>query len=421
MKTKAVRLYSKNDLRLEEFDLPEIKEDEILARVVSDSLCMSSYKALIQGEDHKRVPKDINENPIIIGHEFCGEIVKVGSKWEESFKPNQKFVIQPALNYKGSLDAPGYSYKYIGGDATYIIIPNEVMEMNCLIEYNANSYFLGSLAEPVSCIIGAFSANYHTNQGSYIHEMGIKNGGNLGLIGGCGSMGLIAVDYILHASLKKPKTLVVADIDDEKINIAKNIFERDLNREDIELIFLKINKNNTLEKFKSICSSYDDIFVFSCDKTSVESADSLLAKDGCLNFFAGPEDTKFSCNINFYNIHYSFTHFVATSGGNFDDMKKSVSLIGSGKINPSFVITHIGGLDAVASTTFNLPKIGGGKKLIYTNISLPLTKISDFEKLSNENNENSELFSKLVKICRKTNGFWNEEAEKYLLDHAKKI
>ena len=45
MKTKAVRLYGKNDLRFEEFELPPIKDDEILAKVVSDSLCMSSYKA----------------------------------------------------------------------------------------------------------------------------------------------------------------------------------------------------------------------------------------------------------------------------------------------------------------------------------------------------------------------------------------
>ena len=50
MKTKAVRLYGKEDLRLEEFELPEIKEDEILARVVSDSICMSSFKAAEQGE-----------------------------------------------------------------------------------------------------------------------------------------------------------------------------------------------------------------------------------------------------------------------------------------------------------------------------------------------------------------------------------
>ncbi len=52
-KTKAVRLYGKNDLRLEEFDLPPIRDDEILARVISDSICMSSYKATKQGAEHK--------------------------------------------------------------------------------------------------------------------------------------------------------------------------------------------------------------------------------------------------------------------------------------------------------------------------------------------------------------------------------
>ena len=47
MLNKAVRLYGKNDLRLDEFELPEIKDDEILAKVVSDSICMSSHKAAI--------------------------------------------------------------------------------------------------------------------------------------------------------------------------------------------------------------------------------------------------------------------------------------------------------------------------------------------------------------------------------------
>ena len=114
MKTKAVRLYGKKDLRLEEFDLPEIKDDEILAKVVSDSICMSSYKAATQGEDHKRVPDNVGENPIIIGHEFSGEIVKVGAKWQHKFKEGQKYSIQPAIYYEdgpmGVLSAPGYSY-----------------------------------------------------------------------------------------------------------------------------------------------------------------------------------------------------------------------------------------------------------------------------------------------------------------------
>ena len=49
MKTKAVRIYGKSDLRLEEFELPPMKDDEILVKVISDSICMSSYKAAKQG------------------------------------------------------------------------------------------------------------------------------------------------------------------------------------------------------------------------------------------------------------------------------------------------------------------------------------------------------------------------------------
>ncbi len=41
MKTRAVRMYGTRDLRLEEFELPEIRDDEILVKVMSDSICMS--------------------------------------------------------------------------------------------------------------------------------------------------------------------------------------------------------------------------------------------------------------------------------------------------------------------------------------------------------------------------------------------
>ena len=177
MRTTAVRLYGKNDLRLERFDLPPMTENEILARIVSDSLCMSSHKAAEQGAAHKRVPDDAAANPVIIGHEFCGEILAVGSVWADQYKVGDKFVIQPSLNYKGSLDAPGYSFRYIGGNATYVIIPNEVMLMNCLLPYDGEAWFMGSLTEPLSCVVGSFHAMYHTARGSYEHAMGIKEGG----------------------------------------------------------------------------------------------------------------------------------------------------------------------------------------------------------------------------------------------------
>ena len=98
MKTKAVRIYGKDDLRLEEFDLPPLQQNEILAQVICDSLCMSSYKAANQGTDHKRIPNDAAVHPVIIGHEFAGELIEIGSKWKDNFKSGDKFSIQPAIN-----------------------------------------------------------------------------------------------------------------------------------------------------------------------------------------------------------------------------------------------------------------------------------------------------------------------------------
>ena len=381
MKTKAVRLYGKNDLRLEEFELPDIRDDEILAHIVSNSICMSSHKAAMQGAEHKRVPADIAQNPVIIGHEFCGELVKVGKKWADRYKAGEKFAIQPALNYKGSLDAPGYSYHYIGGNATYVVIPNEVMEMNCLLPYSGEAYFYGSLAEPVSCIVGGYHANYHTTPGSYEHSMGITEGGCMAILAGAGPMGLGAIDYAVHCD-RKPSLVVVTDLDDARLTRAAQILTVEKAAEQgVRLLYVNTSKYDDPEAYlRSLTDGrgFNDIFVYAPVRPVVEMADHLLARDGCLNFFAGPTNPAFSAEFNFYNVHYASTHIVGTSGGNTSDMLESLAMMQTGKINPAAMITHVGGLNAVPQTIIDLPSIPGGKKLIYTNKNMPLVAIADF-------------------------------------------
>ena len=418
METKAVRLYGKHDLRLETFQLPALKEEEILARITSDSLCMSSYKAADQGPDHKRVPNDVAQHPVIIGHEFCGEIVEVGKKWADQFTPGQKFAIQPALNYKGSLDAPGYSYQYIGGDATYVVIPNEVMEMGCLLPYEGDSFFGGSLAEPLSCVIGTFHAMYHTVRGSYDHAMGIREGGSMAILAGVGPMGLAAIDYIIHCD-RKPAVLVVTDIDQGRLDRAAQILSVEEARANgIALTYL--NTGAEADPAAALREhnggkGYDDVLCFAPVAAVVEQADAILGEDGCLNFFAGPSRTDFSARFNFYNVHYASTHVVGTSGGNTSDMVEALEMMGEGKLTPAILVTHIGGLNAVVDTTLNLPHIPGGKKLIYTNIDLPLTAIADFR------SQGDPLFTALAEICEANNGLWCDEAERYLLSNAPAI
>lgn len=416
MRTRAVRLYGKKDLRLEEFELPEIKKDEILVQVVSDSICMSSYKAAILGSDHKRVPKDVAAHPIIIGHEMAGTIVAVGDKWKDQFTPGEKFSMQPALNYKGSMASPGYSYPYCGGAATYIIMPQEVMELGCLLPYKGEAYYEASLAEPMSCVIGAFHASYHTTMGSYEHRMGIVEGGKLALLAGAGPMGLGAIDYVLHCD-RRPGLLVVTDIDEKRLERAKAIFSPEEAKKDgIELIFVNTRDMEDAPAYLRELTGgtgFDDVFVYAPVKAVVEQGGKILGRDGCLNFFAGPTDVNFSASTNFYDVHYNSTHIVGTTGGNTADMLESLRMTEENRINPAVMVTHVGGLDSAAEATLRLPEVSAGKKLIYTNIDMELTAIDEFEEKGRENPH----FARLAEITRKHNGLWCLEAEKYLLEN----
>ena len=413
MKTKAVRLHGAGDLRLDEFELPPITDDEILVKVISDSVCMSTYKCAILGTAHKRVHADVAEHPAIMGHEFAGEIVQVGKNHQDKFKPGMKFAQQPALNYKGTMWSPGYSYEFFGGDATYCILPAEVMELGCLMEYTGRAFYESSLAEPMSCCIGAFHACYHTKRGVYHHEMGIVEGGKLALLAGVGPMGLGAIAYALCCD-RRPGTIVVTDINESRLQRARSLFARQAEEAGIRLEFVNTgNMEDPAAYLRDLVggTGYDDVFAFAPVPAVVELASDILGQDGCLNFFAGPTDTKFSAKLNYYDVHYGSTHVLGTTGGNTADMVESLELSAAGKLNPAVMVTHIGGLDCAAEVTLNQPKIPGGKKLIYIHIEMPLTAIEDFRSKSGEDPR----FAKLADICEANNNLWCPEAEEYLL------
>jgi len=108
---------------------------------------------------------------------------------------------------------------------------------------------------------------------------------------------------------------------------------------------------------------------------------------------------------------------VGTSGGNTADMVESLEMMASGLLNPVFMITHVGGLNAVPETTVKLDKIPGGKKLIYTHKKLDLLAITDFA----ERGKSDPFYAALAEICARHGMLWNKEAEDYLLAKAPNI
>lgn len=413
MKTSSVRLYGAFDLRLEEFELPPIRDDEVLIRVVSDSACMSTYKAVSKGAAHKRVPDDVDQHPIVVGHEMCGEIIQVGERLRGEWRPGEKVVVQPALNLPGSDYSVGYSFPYIGGNMTYAIVPQEVLKQNCLLRYQGDSFFEGSLAEPLSCILRSFKSSYHTDTKTFVRTDGTKKNGKIAILGGAGPMGIGALDIALHYA--SPSMVVVTDIDSERLSYAEHIFLPQKYKDaGIELHFVDVSKISDQEQYLRELSGtgFDDVFVMLPNQEVLELGNKILGLDGCLNFFAGPTDTQLSAEINYYRIHYDFTHIMGTSGGMPQDMVDVLHLIEEGVLHPAAMITHIGGLDSTIKTIESLPEGKGLKKIVYPSLRMEMTALTDLA-----TNGKDMMRDRLAELVEAHGGLWSREAEAYLLKH----
>ena len=437
MKANALRLYGARDLRLESMELQAAGRDAILVEIVTNSICMSDWKAATLGEHHKRVPKDIATNPVMIGHEVCGIVREVGEKWRNRYAPGQRVSVQPAFNLPGrELETMGYAWPTMGGETTAIRIPNEVLEQGCLLPCEGDApFFACSLAEPVSCIVSALRTSYHNAFNSHIHRMGPENGGTMLLLAGCGAMGLAAIDIACHWPESRPRRLVVTDVDARRLGRAASVFGLPPFREGhscgvvngVELHFVDtsaekdpvallkgINLDEAARRDDPTATGggYDDVLLFAAVPQLVTQSSALLGFGGCLNFFAGPTDQAFSAPFNFYNIHYMGHHCVGSSGGDVKDMADSLSWISGGILHPEVMVTHVGGLDSAAEATLTLHERPGGKRLVYTHVSLPMTPIDEFA----EKGKTDPLFAKLARLC--PNGLWTKEAEEALLADA---
>ena len=442
MNTLALRLHGAGDIRLEKFDLEPVGDDAVIVEIVTNSICMSDWKAVTLGSRHKRVPKDIATNPVMVGHEVCGIVREVGGRWRGRYVPGQRVSVQPSFNIPGrELETMGYAWPTMGGETTAIRMPSIVLEQGCLLPCEGDApFFACSLAEPVSCIVSALRTSYHNAFNSHVHRMGVEPGGTMLLMAGCGAMGLAAIDIACHWPEARPRRLVVTDIDETRLARAAAVFglpapsvgrssgmvngvelhfvnTRGLDDPVAALKAVNVDAGTRHDNPTATGGGYDDVLLFAAVPALIEQSSALMGFGGCLNFFAGPTDQNLTAPFNFYNVHYMGHHCVGSSGGDVKDMADSLDWISSGILHPEVMVTHVGGLDSAAEATLSLHSTPGGKRLVYTHLSLPMTPIADFARLG----EKDPLFADLAAACAAHRGLWNGDAEKILLSRGKAI
>ena len=91
---KAQVFYEANDMRMEEIDIPQISDNEVLVRVKAVGICGSDISYYY---GHSPVGTPTGKGPLVLGHEFSGEVVEVGKipQFMGLFKPGDRVIVNP--------------------------------------------------------------------------------------------------------------------------------------------------------------------------------------------------------------------------------------------------------------------------------------------------------------------------------------
>jgi threonine dehydrogenase-like Zn-dependent dehydrogenase len=159
-----------------EVPMPQYGPDELLVRHDACGLCFSDIKVIKLGENHPRIFRDINKEPLVLGHEVTMTVVGVGKELRDQYKVGDRFIIQADINVGGV----GYAYGYMiqGGLSQYNVIDQRVLngdDGNYLIPIRSTTgYVESALVEPWACVIAAYRLQYRTT---------LKPGGTTWIVG----------------------------------------------------------------------------------------------------------------------------------------------------------------------------------------------------------------------------------------------
>lgn len=159
-----------------EVPMPSYGPDELLIRHDACGLCFSDTKVIAQGQNHPRIYRDMQKEPVVLGHEVSMTIVGVGENLHDQYKVGERLTLETDIIVNGKTLAYGYWYQ--GGLSQYSVIGPEIYASdigNNLIKVRpATSYSEIALTEPWACVVAAYALKYRT---------GLKAGGITWVIG----------------------------------------------------------------------------------------------------------------------------------------------------------------------------------------------------------------------------------------------
>ncbi len=323
-KMKALVAYAPGDYRIEEVPVPSIDDEEMLVKVEACGICAGDIKAYHGAPSFWGGKEPYMKTPVIPGHEFIGTVVRIGEKAKGGFKVGDRVISEQIVpcwecrfcktgHYSmcQKHDCYGFQHYVNGGMAEYMkynkralnyIVPKETpIEKAVLIE-------------PYACAK---------------HAVDRANMGNedVVVLSGAGTLGLGMVGAI---KIKNPKKLIVFDLKDERLQMAKR-FGAD--------IVVNPAKENAVERIMEMTSGYGcDVYIEATgNPKSVEQGLAAIRKMGTfVEFSVFSQATSVDWSIigdrkelNIYGAHISPYCY-----------EPVIEWISNGKLPTEGVVTH---------------------------------------------------------------------------------
>ncbi len=317
----ALRLYDKMDLRLEEVPVPEITDGEILMKVDAAAVCGTDIRMWKNGKAGVDPA-----HPLILGHEFAGEIAKVGKGVPEEYRVGTKVAAQPnigcgicdmCVSGRPHLCASyrAFGINMDGAMAEYMKIPADaVSKGNLCILPKGVSAAEAAVVEPLSAVYNGFSKCF-VKPGEYALVVGA------GPIGCC------------HAMMLHMAGAVVA-MNDISATRLKDVKEK--------LPYIQTYCGDDLAGFVNGWTDGRglDIAITACPVPAVQAAMlPLMNYGGRVNFFGGIPESQEPVAINTNYIHYKELIVTGSTRQSTAQYRTIMSFIASGLLDVRSIIT----------------------------------------------------------------------------------
>ena len=196
-KMKAARWHNRNDVRVEELEIPQPKANQIKIEVKYCGICGSDLHEYLGGPIFipvdKPHPYTGEKAPLVMGHEFSGEVVEVGPEITK-FKVGDRVTVEPihakdGLKGKYNLD-PNLNFIGLagggGGFSEYVVVNEDQAHK---LPENVD-FEQGALTEPAA--VGLYA----------VRQSRIK-AGDTAAVFGCGPIGLLVIDALRAAGASR--------------------------------------------------------------------------------------------------------------------------------------------------------------------------------------------------------------------------